>query len=242
MESNAFFRWIWRLNGIFILVASLAILGFIAYEFFRSLNRVLPEQPVVVNVAEDPTGREKWVLGRMERLAGTEFSMVRLISENDQVAIEKQWLVGAGSRYLDLHSGPAKNVLFVNTSLNTSHWLFPSNQQIVSSVQQFPVRNLYEEKPETTAKVVFYEIVENDSNGDGVKNKKDKLSLAVSKPSGQGFRVLLREFDSIIGKNLSDDGDAIIMYQIGGIAHSMLLNLASFEIVSTKPLPKVENS
>ncbi len=81
-----------------------------------------------------------------------------------------------------------------------------------------------------------------DTNGDGVKNESDKLSLAVSTPSGEDYKVILQQFDRVIGKSLSEEDMVVVIYQTEGIAYSMLLNLVSLKVIHTNELPKVKNS
>ncbi len=210
METNVFFRWIWRINSILIFLGALGLVGLISYELLRGLFRSPPETPVVTNVAEDPTGIENWVLGRMEEMSGTNFAMIRLVSENNEVLLPKSSYLASGSGYFRSNKGPAKNVLFVDTKNNTSHWLFPDNSQIVSDSEPFPIRS-YSKHTKTITKVVFYEVVEKDTNGDGVKNESDKLSLAVSKPSGEDYKVILQQFDRVIGKSLSEEDMVVVI-------------------------------
>ncbi|WP_125931992.1 hypothetical protein [Thiosocius teredinicola] len=240
MDSNPFFKWVWRLNGILLLIAVLVVTASIGYEAIRAFTQNPQESAVVTNVADDPSGTEKWVLGGMQDLPGTELAMISLVSENDQVAMKRSGYLGSGGRYWDPRSGPAKNILFLDKVSNRSYWLFPDNQQIIYSSAPFPpVR--YGEQKERATKAIFYEFITVDSNTDGVMNEADKVSLAISHPDGTGLSVIAPQFDHVIGKNLTGDNQAIVVYQIDGIAHSTLVDLASLKITHTTELPRVKD-
>ena len=72
MAVDSIFRWIWRVNGLIVLLGSFAIAAVILFGFLSGYKRNAPE-PLVSSVASDPEGSEKWVLGRSISVSGSEF-------------------------------------------------------------------------------------------------------------------------------------------------------------------------
>ena len=87
MEDSRFFKTVWRINGLLILIGFLlAALGmaFILYEsFFKARNPYQPE--VVESIAPDPEGLENWVIGNPIEVYGHNYSLYPLVSENKEV-------------------------------------------------------------------------------------------------------------------------------------------------------------
>jgi len=237
MQENRFFKWVWRLNALFILllVAFLAI--FFLSEIFSNLIRRKSDEEIIINVADDPKGKEKWMLGRSTHINGSDFIIVPLVSENKDVETSDRSMILSGS----YASGPrnlAKNILFINVTENESFWLFDDNEQLILDTQQFPYSNQSISESNKT-RIIFYEIVRKDSNNDGTLNSDDKSSLASSNPDGSAYQIIIDEFDRIITKSLAGSDKVLIVYQNDGVGYSIQFQLFPFKPLSLKELPKV---
>ena len=238
IKPNAVDQWIWRLNGILILAGILILVIALCYQLLKSVlrdNHRAPEN-IVENIAEDPKNQEKWVLGRPINIDGANMIMLPLVSENKQVDISEVRNF-AGSSYNKSYGKPSKNILFINTDDNQSTWLFNDTQRLILNTQLFP--NDYESDKATQA--IFYHVVSHDSNKDKKLNDQDDTSLFISNPRGENYQLLLKAYDKIISKTMAGKNSALLVYQFQGSAHSMLIQLSPFKIISDNPLPRVNH-
>ena len=211
-EHNKFFLWVWRINGIAILIVAI-FAGIFMLRIFTNIFWERPQDPVITNVAEDPEGKEKWVLGGPGYISGSNYILVPLVSENTAVDLRHKGgsaSVSYGRRRID----PSKNVLFIDGTTNSSHWLFNSNDQLITEIEQFPY-HYGSDAPDVRA--VFYQVVLHDTNNDKVLNEQDQKSLAASKPDGSTYTVVIDNLDRVVSKSLAGESNVLIVYQNKGI-------------------------
>ena len=60
MILDSIFRWIWRINGLLILLGASVLGVYLLLNAISSFKRSAIEMPVS-NIAADPDGAEKWV-------------------------------------------------------------------------------------------------------------------------------------------------------------------------------------
>lgn len=237
------FTWIWRLNGLLILGIALITLGFISFTFLMDFNRPEPER-LTTNIAEDPQGKENWVLGRPKEVNGTENIYVPLVSENNEGEAEVRGKFSSNTRYRygDSYQGFYKNILFINCKSNEMSWLFKDVDQLIETVSQLP-RNkshLYDEYEEPTeTKLIIYNFHIQDSNNDGFITSDDDSALAYSLPDGTEFNVILEGYERILSTKLQDNGILSVIYQKFGVGILSNFSLSLFSEISRVELPNV---
>ena len=237
MQENRFFKWVWRLNSLFILLLVVFLAIFSLSEIFSKIIGRKGEEEIIINVADDPKGKEKWVLGHSTHIKGSDFIILPLVSENKEVETSSSRMILSES-YASSPRDPAKNILFMNTSENESFWLFDDNDRLILNTQQFPYSNQSNSESNKTM-IIFYEVIRKDSNGDGTLNYDDKSSLASTNPDGSAYQIIIDKFDRIITKSLAGSDKILIVYQNDGIGYSMQFQLFPFKPLSLKELPKV---
>jgi hypothetical protein len=165
----------------------------------NSVNAVspAPEAAVPPGAVElpEPTAveftEEKPILGQ--------FMRVREIRENDD-----------GS-----DDGAIRNLEIVFREGILPNKLFPDNRQVILRYDQL-ARNMVGYGAATI--FFFYEIVTHDTNGDGMLSDLDAITVAVSRPTGREYRVLVSNVDEVLGyEDLPEEEDTLsLRMRIGG--------------------------
>ena len=234
MDNNTFFKWVWRINGVAIACTAIFLLAVLAFDIIGSLLPTSHDDEDIINVADDPDGKERWVLGSAVKTSN--YIVIPLVSENDEV--EKGRYGSFAAYSAEYYSGTSKNILFIDTRTNTSHWLFPSNNQIIQHFNEFPL--YFEGTGQAPEKSVFlYNINVLDTNNDSLINQDDRVSLGISDNQGTNFRILIDEFDRLISTSSGGSEHMFIIYQLAGIGYSLKLDLSSLDVVSVTEIPKV---
>lgn len=242
MKVDKIFRWVWRINGLLILLGSLFIVGTLLIEFSNRSSRYDPE-PVVTGIADDPEGSERWVLGRSDSVRGSDYMVIPLVSEKGDFDYKAR---GSSGQY-DMFSGGggyretySKNLLFVNIQTDEMNWLFEGVDQFITSIDRLPRTSRYlTDDAEDKTRYIFYSVVNQDTNGDGKVNTEDDSSLAYTTFSGSGYQVLLSGYERVLSKTLDDSDQLSIIYQVSGIGYLAKYTLSPFELVSNTELPGI---
>ena len=238
MEDNRFYKFVWRFNGVVIMVALLGIVTFTIYNLLKEIFHTRPTQ-VIRNVADDPSGQEKWRLGYPQQIEGTSYIYIPLISELEDIKLRSiNRKADLGSYSSERYSKPTRNILFVNTEKNTMKWLFPSNNQLITNIQLLP-ETKYSDKRHVEA--IMYQVVQKDTDGDKKLTADDDSILSFSRPDGGRYQESLSATDRLIDAILLENKTIFIMFQTKGIGYSSTLRLSDFTTISKTELPKVPN-
>jgi hypothetical protein len=249
MEENKFFKWIWRIVAIGLLLMIITgLYGFIRNEV-KKLNRPTMDRfEPVSTLAKDPQKVEKWVLRTAPYVAdNSDYTILSLYSQYNKVEGSDKNYYATTSNVEKYYRDRSKNILFVNTKENSSSWLFPTNNQLIldyqSNVHLFTEGHPYYmdtgRKKVEKATFIYYKLINKDTNGDKIITESDHLNFAVSDTSGKNYRVVVEDMEIIISMKTINKETMSLIYQKDGIAHSLQLNTNSFEIISDVVLPKV---
>lgn len=240
---DKFFSWVWRINGLLILCVSLLIVGRIGFDLLEThAKQNQPSEPTVTNIAADPDGIEKWVLGVPRKISGSDFEYVRLESENTSIEPVDNTLnmFGSDEKYI---SKEAKNILFLNRKEETAKWLFEDIHQLIVSIGELPdpystARSNKSEQPSDAISII-YSVITKDINGDGLVDDSDESALAVSDVDGTNYNVILEGFERNISTELLDEDTIAILYQKSGKVYSRKYSLKTHKSISEFELPSV---
>jgi len=180
MEDNRFYRFTWRYNGVVIMIALAGIIAFIACNSVKEIWNTRPTQ-VITNVAEDPSGQEKWRLGYPQQIEGAAYLYIPLISEREDIKLREINRKAAHSYGSEGYSNPTRNILFVNTARNEMKWLFPGNNLLITQVQLLP-QSSYRNNRRVEA--IMYQVMQKDTDGDKKLTIDDDRVIAFSMPDG----------------------------------------------------------
>jgi hypothetical protein len=225
MEMNRFFRYLWNFNAVVVAVSGLlviAVLTYVVYELYDDLLRPWGPATVVRDRPSQATG-EELSFGGVATAKGWHSLRIPMQSRP------------AGPGYGSGKAAPStRNFLFHDLNTGGSRWLFPTHDQVIA-----------DHRPLTVAKggvsedfvlALYYEIVKDDTNGDGRLGVGDRIVIALTLPDGQGYREVVGDADRVIGTQAISDDVLIVMFQTAESAYAAKLSLPSFEVLSTTEL------
>lgn len=242
MEQNKFFKWLWRLNGLIIFIASIAFSFIALTEIYKKYTHKPLKQEMIVSVADDPKKEEKWQLGHLINIIGSDTLILPLVSENLKVPSHHKGSAmyesdGRGSYYQRQYV--SKNLLFINTLTNESFWLFKGFDRLILHTELFHKELHF---PYKKVIAIFFQMMAKDTNNDHIINFEDQPSLFISNPDGSNYRIVIDSYERIISKSFVEDDKVLIVFQNEGVGYSLLLQLNTFKVLSKRELPKVDTS
>lgn len=195
MEANRIFIWISRINSILFLLLLLFGIGMTAFAFLQGLYRNSPRAVEVVTAEESKLPAEKLTLGSIETVCGYDVKYVKLQTER------------AGKLYSSGRGGEIRNVIFFTGENKSAHWLFEENHYLVNNIRSIPPNYSSCENKKVT--VLYYDVVKNDTNQDGVISGEDEHTIAISDPFGQNYRELITGATRVLDYELSSGDQRI---------------------------------
>lgn len=242
MWKEKVFKYVWNVNSVLLL---LFLLGFGGMALSSAISKLLRNKAPIntVNLAEDKQGIEKWRLGFPRGISGYDLYYLPLESENSEVDVVEKFssaiVIRNNFSGYNGHS-KAKNLIFINSKTNASHWLFSDNNQLIfsSSTIDFKVNNENLDTEQIT-KAISYRIAVKDTNGDKKVDSLDKRSFALSRPNGRDFVVILDGYDDIVTESINENGNYFVIYVKDADVYSMLIDLDALTIMSEQKLPQV---
>lgn len=195
-------KFVWRVNGTLLLFACVgAILVFTIFGY-KLLQEVFGNRQVhdIVNVDQNTKKEEFLRLGSFYSLKGTELILIPLTSEQKY----------SSSYYSKSAYTRARNYLVFNSSNKESYWIWKNNSFLV--LEDTKIHNqITEEKTQKTQGLVF-ELVENDSNSDGILDDKDQKSIQYFDLFSKKFVSIISEVDRSIGVQQITDNEVLFFY------------------------------
>lgn len=228
MEENKFFRYVWRFNGLILMIAGVLGIGVLAFAGYQIFAEIARERDVrtIVNVQEENDIKEKWQLGYMSKIQGSPYVMIPLNSDQRYA-----------QSYYSKSSSSTRNYLFINSKNNDKHWLFNTNQYLVVD-SEFLSENEYN-SDEREIRAILYKMVKSDTDNDKRLTSKDLLTIGMSLPNGKEYKEILEGIDVFVGQRLLDPNTLLIVFQKDGVGYSANVNLPGFVVTDETELPKV---
>jgi len=128
MEENKFFKLIWRMVSIgLLLLITAGLYSFIKSEIREANTHQIERIEPISTLAKDPQKVEKWVLRVVPFVAdNSDYTVLSLYSKYNKVEGSGENYYATTSNVEKYYRDRSKNILFVNTKENTSSWLFPT--------------------------------------------------------------------------------------------------------------------
>ena len=228
MEENKFFKLVWRFNGLLISVAgvlAICVLLFGMYQIFKETTRDRNTQNIV-NVEENSAVKENWMVGRFISLTDQNILIVPLNSDQS-----------FDRGYFSKSSNSTRNYLFIDTRTNSKKWLFEHTNYLIEEASHLRIGDDFNLKKPVLA--ILYTLVKLDSNNDNRLTPSDKITIAISKPDGSGYKEILTNIEQVIDSQVLSENELFIMFQSNGKYFSSTLNLNSYDLSNQTELPKV---
>lgn len=229
MEQIKFFRVINRINSILLLL--LLLLG-VGFTVFMTIQANSWRNHRSVEVAENPgdqgSAKIELVLGSVNQVPGHDVQYVVLRSKSRGGKFSS----GRGG-------GEIRNVLFLLGENLDEKWLYANHSNYIDKL--YPIKWTAPDEEVHEVIAMYYEVIEQDTNGDGKLDDDDLLSIAFSKPDGSGLTVLEGGVTSVIDKTLSKDGSNFaVLLQKQGAVQLMNFNPRTLELKSRTTLLQVD--
>lgn len=215
------------------LFTSLAII-FLTIAMTACNKQVTPAQPAV-----DET-KNRYYLSDFQPIRGTTILIAEVALDSDT------WDPYSSARWFSFgDSGDARvhNLVFLNGQTLESHRLFPTNDTAILNATQFPEGwiDTYDTSSQSSDNVIptewfVYEIVTNDSNGDGKLNRDDLFIISLSDEDGAGYTEIMSGVNKVYGMNMIGHGKLVITYLQNDRKMVMLIDMASKTILDIKEL------
>ncbi|MEK7991942.1 MAG: hypothetical protein VSS52_013105 [Thiotrichaceae bacterium] len=222
IDSNPFFKFIWRINALIILFAGILVIGVLIYLSNHIFSEIFGIRNVsnVVNIESEQDGiKQKWLLGYMSKVAGTPYFMLPL--ELEQFYQQSYYEKGTTS----IH-----NYLFINAiSNNEQRWLMDNDQSLITKYHFLSEPNI-DDKTNTIA--ILYQIVKQDSDGDKRLDVDDGLTISLSKPDGSAYHEILQNVERLFWQQVIDKNILLLTYRMGEDVFSMQVNLNDFSVLN----------
>ncbi|MDH3475804.1 MAG: hypothetical protein OEM59_19165 [Rhodospirillales bacterium] len=228
MTRRKLFRYLWNFNAVAIAVASLLAIFLLLLGLYFSLEDYGRGEPGVVVTQSDGEAApaEAFRLGSLETIRGSEAVVIPLYSEHGSGSFSS-----SGSRV------STRNLLFVDMTAETSFWLFPSNDTLIWHYDQLEEPERAYNEADVVA--IYYRIIKDDTNGDGVLDEEDRVTIALSAPDGRSYTEVLSEADNVLGYELTSKDELLVLYQQAGSVFAAKYSLASFRLLARAELAQV---
>ncbi|HPG41848.1 MAG TPA: hypothetical protein PLP19_21525 [bacterium] len=230
MEENRFFKTIWRIDGILLLIVGLLAIIVLAYALFGVIGNSGASRDEQVYDTKQTDSKEAvhWQLGSLIPVEGS--SAVMLPLETGDRYSE--------SGYKD-YGISAWNFLFIDSRNNKNHWLFDNNRNMILASDLLVEENY--SASVNPVRAIVYQLVTADSDGDGELTSYDRQSVGLSQPDGYNYREVVKDIDFVIGHRLVDKDNLLLVYQHGGKTRSALVSLKAFTITNEREIDLAGN-
>lgn len=225
MELNPFFRVVWQINALVILLAGLLAVGaLVAVVVGMAWNtaRTSHEPNVADQIAapgdapgdaESATVRAS--IGQFESIAGT-------TSLRASVHV-----VGGSTDFSSKGDTSTRNYLYFDTATGAAYWLMPDNKAEFLNARDFPEHSGRADDATEPVRATVYQMRTQAPHGAARNERRDQQTLAVSDPNGRHFRVLVDGVDDVNALWLEDARHVAALYSIGATLYTLKLDLGA---------------
>jgi hypothetical protein len=227
MTSHRFFRIVWRINAIVLLVAAAAavlILGIGAVALGRDMFRTWGEREAVT-VAGQRVESSRFQFEDFELLAGTG------VLRSPLVVYESYGFGSSGGGRAIL------NYLYYDSSTRNAHWLLKDNEKLIW--WSCDLKTSATPPAESRTLGSLYAVVESDSDHDGQLTSSDLSSILLTDSAGSQKTRILERVSDIQGCEVLSPSSAVLFYVSKSELRAATLDLGQLRIGSDASLAAV---
>ncbi len=128
------------------------------------------------------------------------------------------------------------NYVFLDVESELVYPLLPTNANVITSIQGYPVPNS-NVTPKIPVAWWLYTIIKKDTNKDGQLSYVDLKTLAISDVGGKGYTELIQDVDQVLGDVYKDGDILLLIYRANDKNFLARVDLASRTVSKTTELP-----
>ena len=228
--SKSFFSYVWRFNALAIAAVSCLALFIGAYAAFQIARDVFYRPYQAHDIArvdpKDGTGatpklRTDLSVLHFSRIQGTDAlwsNVVATQSYNYSLASKD--------------ASSTRNIIFYDMKSGQSRKLLPNDDAVIVAT-----RELREDDPQGTKppKALLFSFIEKDTNGDGLINNQDGVTLALAHANGEGLTRIEEANGQLKGETLvAATNEIVVMTERDGVLKALHIDLATFKVTKSE--------
>ncbi|NJM64276.1 MAG: hypothetical protein HC851_00715 [Acaryochloris sp. RU_4_1] len=138
--------------------------------------------------------------------------------------------------------GQTRNLVFLNANSLTSHRLFQTNTFVILNTTQYTHQKTKvdgQPTPTTSEGVtqwIVYQVLKQDTNGNGQLDQTDHRTIGISDAAGQGYTEVLTGVSQFFGETMAESGKLVLVYTQDGVKRVSIVDLKSRRIAVTKAM------
>ncbi len=232
MDENKWFKRLWRVNAVLILLVLVVGTGAYVYRtvrgwFYEPYYGTSNIRQLVLDATGDTVLKAEWRYGDPEEVPGTSRFIVPL---NRVFRGDRDELLG--------FLGPTlANLLFVDADLGAKRWFLPDNEKLGWT---YELLTRGEGKDKTTLAIRLGFSEESDEIDEETGKKVWKKSIYLARPDGTGHVRVIECVDRIIDEAVADESHLVVFYVKDNMGHAARIDLSDFSIVGSTKLQPIE--
>ena len=227
---KGFFRAIWRFNALAFAAVSCLALFVGAYAAFQIARDVFYRPYQAHDIARvDPKNGTGAPPNLRTDLSVMNFSPIR--------GTETLWAHLSATqsydyRYSSKEASSTRNVIFYDVKSGLSRKLLPNDNTVIVDT-----RELREDDPQGTKppKALLFSFIEKDTNGDGLINHQDGVTLALAQANGEGLTRIEEANGQLKGETLvAATNEIVVLTERDGVLKALHIDLATFKVTKSE--------
>jgi hypothetical protein len=227
---KGFFRAVWRFNALAIAAVSCLALFVGAYAAFQIARDVFHRPYQAHDIARVETKDGAAVPPRVRTdLSVASFSPIRGTETLWAHLTAKQ---AYDFRYSSKEASSTRNVIFYDVKSGRSRKLLSNDNAVIVDT-----RELREDDPKGTKppKALLFSFIEKDTNGDGILNHQDGVTLALAQANGEGLTRIEEASGQLKGETLvAAANEIVVMNERDGALKALHIDLATFKVTKSE--------
>ena len=227
VDKNRFFLWVARINSLLFLALLASSLVLVVFFFLE--NRGL-ENRNRVEVTDKNKNTEMLTdlhLGDIEKLCGTDIQYVKLTASGKSASFAS-----------DDYAYQTRNVIFFTGEDIKARWLFDANSNFIQTMDV--IGSDRRECQHSRPVAIYYQVIRNDSNGDGSLDTHDRTTVALSKVDGSDYREIAPGLSSVMDHEINSQATELtLLFQKGDSVMVAKYSIETGQLLSERQISRI---